>query len=420
MYDKIQRKYCIAGRNVLYCVKYENTCLYIADTRCTEGKMKVAVLGYGTVGCGVYEMLKDARGLTPGPVLVRPGKADEAFKVDSLEAIISDGSVEAVAEVIGGVEPAFTYACAVMNAGKHFVTSNKALVAAKGPELAALAEKKGVAFLFSAACGGGVPFLYNMSLAAESDSIDLVGGILNGTTNFILDAMQRRGLTYAGALADAQKLGYAEADPTADVTGLDALRKIMLACAVAFGKLPVEGLNNEGIDSFTAEDAEYLKEKALTCRLIASGMPAGPEAVSAFVEPVLFKRTAPECSVLNNFNMARYHGRCSGDIVLMGQGAGRWPTASAVLRDLSAILSGRKTMMDPGVECVRADNSAILRRYCVRLPAGSDISLPVEKEEIFGENKYIYTADVPVSIMHAKAETFRKGGAKLFFAAIGQ
>ena len=160
--------------------------------------MKVAVLGYGTVGFGVYEMLKKANGLENGPVLVRPGKEDEPFKVSSIEAIVNDETVE----------PAFTYACAVLKAGKHFVTSNKALVAAKGPELARLAEENGMAFLFSAACGGGVPFLHNMALAVDSDEIISVGGILNGTTNFMLDNMQSSGLSYEEALTDAQRLGY--------------------------------------------------------------------------------------------------------------------------------------------------------------------------------------------------------------------
>ena len=180
--------------------------------------MKAAILGFGTVGVGVYEMLGKARGLEPGPVLVRPGKEDAPFKVSSMEAIVNDPSVEAVAEVMGGIEPAFRYACQAMEAGKHFVTSNKALVAARGVELNRLAREKGVAFLFSAACGGGVPFLHNLALARESDSILSLGGILNGTTNYMLDAMQRLGLDYAEALADAQRLGYAEADPTADVS----------------------------------------------------------------------------------------------------------------------------------------------------------------------------------------------------------
>lgn len=265
-----------------------------------------------------------------------------------------------------------------------------------------------------------MPFLHNMSLAAESDVIESVGGILNGTTNYMLDAMQRRNLSYEEALADAQRLGYAEADPTADVTGLDALRKIMLACAVAYGRMPVEGLNNEGIDSFTSDDVSYLKEKGYTCRLIVSGLPKEDGGVSAFVEPVLFDSTAPECSVLNNFNMAKYIGKCSGPIVLIGQGAGRWTTASAVLRDLSDILSGRRFMMSPDVCCVAADNSAVKRKYLVRLPEGVELSVPAEKKESFGKFTYVYTAHIPVSVMHAEVGRIRKGGAKVFFAAIEQ
>ena len=233
--------------------------------------MKVAVLGFGTVGVGVYEMLAGAAGLEPGPVLVRPGKEDQPFKVSSIEAIVNDPTVGAVAEVMGGVEPAYTYACAVMKAGKHFVTSNKALVAAKGVELNRLAREQGVAFLFSAACGGGVPFLHNLALARESDEILSLGGILNGTTNYMLDAMQRLGLDYADVLADAQRLGYAEADPTADVSGLDALRKAMLACAVAYDLLPTEGLLNEGIESITAADVAHFQPCGYTCRLLVSG-----------------------------------------------------------------------------------------------------------------------------------------------------
>lgn len=381
--------------------------------------MKVAVLGYGTVGYGVYEMLKKGNGLEAGPVLVRPEKVDAEYKVGDLRQIVEDPSVEVVAEVMGGVHPAYEYACAVLSSGKHFVTSNKALVAAQGPELAKLAEREGVAFLFSAACGGGVPFLHNMSLAVESDEITYVGGILNGTTNYMLDAMQRRALSYAEALADAQRLGYAEADPTADVTGLDALRKIMLACAVAYGKLPVDGLINEGIDSFTAEDVRFLKSKNLTCRLVVSGQPAKNGGVSALVEPVLFEQNAPECSVLENYNMARYVGKCSGSIVLIGQGAGRWPTASAVLRDLSDIRSGRRFMMRPEVQTVTAENADVCRKYCVRISPGTELPFPTEsREDVFG-NSYLFTDPVSAVEMHAFARNLRKEGAKVFFASLG-
>ena len=200
--------------------------------------MKVAVLGYGTVGAGVYSMLSDAPGMEAGPVIVRPGKAVENFMVSDAALIFGDPTVDAVVETLGGLDPAYSYGMRALEAGKHFITANKAMVAAHGLELAALAREKGAAFLFSAACGGGVPFLHNLALSAETDRIEAVSGILNGTTNYMLDAMQRRSLSYGDALREAQSLGYAESDPTADVSGLDALRKMQLACAVAFGVLP--------------------------------------------------------------------------------------------------------------------------------------------------------------------------------------
>ena len=204
--------------------------------------MKAAVLGYGTVGAGVYSMLSDAPGMEAGPVLVRPGKAVENFMVSDAALIFGDPTVDAVVETLGGLDPAYSYGMRALEAGKHFITANKAMVAAHGLELAALAREKGAAFLFSAACGGGVPFLHNLALSAETNRIETVSGILNGTTNYMLDAMQRRGLSYGDALREAQSLGYAESDPTADVSGLDALRKMQLACAVAFGVLPQSGM----------------------------------------------------------------------------------------------------------------------------------------------------------------------------------
>ena len=168
--------------------------------------MKVAVLGYGTVGAGVYSMLSDAPGMEAGPVLVRPGKAVESFMVSDAALIFGDPTVDAVVETLGGLDPAYSYGMRALEAGKHFITANKAMVASHGLELAALAREKGAAFLFSAACGGGVPFLHNLALSAETDRIEAVSGILNGTTNYMLDAMQRRGLSYADALSEAQAL----------------------------------------------------------------------------------------------------------------------------------------------------------------------------------------------------------------------
>lgn len=380
--------------------------------------MKVAVLGYGTVGRGVYEMLSACKMFEAGPVLVRPGKTDAAFKVDSMEAIAADESIDAVAEVMGGVDTAYAYAKMAIEAGKHFVTSNKALVAARGVELNRLAREKGVAFLFSAACGGAMPFLHNLELARESDEIRSLGGILNGTTNYMLDRMQSEGLDYGEALKEAQALGYAEADPTADVTGLDALRKIMLSCAVAYDCMPDGGLLNEGIDSLRAEDVKDFQEKGLCCRLLARGGVTAEGEIYAFVQPALLGSDAPECAVKKNFNMAKYNGKNSGPIVLMGQGAGRYPTASAVVRDLECIAVGQRAML--AADCRRADvnNECFRCRYYVRLPKNMAEGLALSSCKENGETLRGVTAEMSVKAMHAFARRLRKAGGEIFFAEI--
>ncbi len=379
--------------------------------------MKAAVLGYGTVGVGVYEMLRSAEGLEPGPVLVRPGKVRESFQCSSFREILDDPSVEAVVEVMGGTDPAFSYAMQTLESGRHFVTANKVLCAEKGLELAAAARKSGAAFLFSAACGGAIPFLYNLSLAAAGDEILSVSGILNGTTNFILDLMQSEGGSYESILERAKELGYAEADPTADVSGMDALRKIMLASAVAFSKLPSGGFLCEGIENFTAEDAYSLRSHRLVCRLIAGAMPV-PGSVAVWVEPTLFPAGAPERSVRSNYNMARYAGTNCGPMCLIGQGAGRFPTASAVLRDLESIRRGVLRMMPEACRAVRADCGGVSRRYYVRLPADCKAAFSfAESSSADGILRGI-TESTAIDRIHAAAAELRAAGKEIFFASL--
>ena len=337
--------------------------------------------------------------------------------VSDAALIFDDPTVDAVVETLGGLDPAYSFGLRALEAGKHFITANKAMVAAHGLELAALAREKGTAFLFSAACGGGVPFLHNLALSAETDRIEAVSGILNGTTNYMLDAMQRRALSYADALREAQSLGYAEADPTADVSGLDALRKIQLACAVAFGILPHDGMLCEGIEHFTAADTEDIQSRGLVCRLIASGRRT-ENTVSAYVEPVLFPRAAAESSVFVNNNMARYMGRRCGSIVLMGQGAGRFPTASAVLRDLAAARQGARAMFPENCRSAKADNREAVHSYYIRTGGSAACRLPLRSVLAQGDVVRAVTEPMSAEKMHALAQNIRRDGNGLFFAAL--
>ena len=379
--------------------------------------MKIGILGFGTVGGGVYEMLDHTGGLERGPVLVRPGKDRMPFMVTDVAAILEDPTVDAVVEVLGGIEPAHTWVRSALLAGKHVVTANKALVVEHGLALAALAREKGVAFLFSAACGGGVPFLHNLSLARRQDEVLTLEGILNGTTNYMLEAMQCRGVDYETALADAQALGYAEADPSADVSGLDALRKMVLACAVAFERLPREGTCHEGITHLTVADMEDFQARGLTCRLMARGGLSGG-SVYAFVEPVLVSPAHPACAVKENFNMARYEARCAGQITLIGQGAGRFPTASAVLRDLACIQAGHRAMLPENCVPAAADCDGCKHPYYVRVPASFAGAFPAQQVRLYGDLARIITAPMTVKGMHRMASEIRSAGGAVFFAGM--
>lgn len=358
--------------------------------------MKVAVLGFGTVGQGVYEMIGKTSFLQAGPVLVLPKECNKSFMVTSIDEIVNDKTVDVVVECMGGIDVAFKFTSACLESGKSIVTSNKALVAARGLELRDLAKKNNVSFLFSAACGGAIPVLHNISIAKQTDSILSCGGILNGTTNFILSGIrEKKFASYSDALKEAQRLGYAEADPTADVSGMDTMRKVMLLSAVAFDKLPNEDILNEGIENID------LCPKGLGPVKLVGSCGLSKNGIFAYVEPVICKQDSVFASVNSNFNAAYYNGKNSGLITLMGQGAGRYPTASAVLRDLSAISQGKTEMFSESCVAVKADNSSVKHKYIV-----SD-----------GKNPEIIES-ISVASMHAKAKEIREKGGKIFFAAI--
>lgn len=381
--------------------------------------MKVSVLGCGTVGKGVCDMIESVPGLELGPVLVLPSERSESFMVTDIDVILNDSTVGAVVETIGGEKTAGSFAERTLKAGKHFVTSNKALVADRGIELSALARSTGKAFLFSAACGGGIPFLHNLSVARKSDDILSMSGILNGTTNYVLDMMQSEGVPLDTALSQARRLGYAEADPSADISGLDSYRKIILACAVAYGIQPDGYKDIEGIAGFTRQDADIISRRGAAVRLIASGGLNGDGSVYAFVEPRVFF-SGMERAVRKNFNSVSYTGRNAGLITYSGQGAGRYPTASAVLRDITGIEEGALYMLP--AECVkRAAVNDMEEKYLVRCDVSMKDSFVTEEvwsEE--GGTAVFVTGPMAVSRMHSLAAELRNSGHGIFFASLGE
>ena len=228
--------------------------------------MNIALLGFGTVGSHFYKLCEGRTDLHVAAVLSRRPRLELTCTVTAdYDEIVRDPSIDIVVEVMGGIEPAYSYLCAAMRAGKHVVTANKQLMCAHFEELTSLAKEKGVALRCTAAAGGGIPWLTSLSRASQLDEITAVEGILNGTTNYMLSAMTNSGADYAAALQKAQELGYAEADPTADVEGLDARRKLVLSADLAFGvNIREEDIPCVGISSITAGDIAKAKDEGLT------------------------------------------------------------------------------------------------------------------------------------------------------------
>lgn len=328
--------------------------------------MVIAILGLGTVGSGVNELAARTPNLKVKKILEKRFTGPQI--TDNMEDIVSDEEITLVCETMGGLHPAYEFAVRVLEAKKHFVTANKLLVAEKGAELRALAEKNNVAFLYSAACGGGIPYLQALRLAHETDEVTALGGILNGTTNLILDAMQTDGQSYDEALAEAQRLGYAEKDPSSDVDGLDTMRKLILACAVGFdAEITSADIPTAGIRNTTVADIAYAKKTNRVLRLCAFAEKNG-DALSAYVEPTLLPASAQEASIIKNLNYAWYEGYGAGHMGFSGQGAGKLPTASNIIRDVACVAAGQRSMTQPSLAPHAIDNTAARHPYYVRIP----------------------------------------------------
>lgn len=313
-----------------------------------QKKIKAALLGLGTVGTGVYKLIhrrEDVMERTIGAELeisrilvhnlkkAREG-VDAALLTDNWQEILEDEEIQIVIEVMGGIEPARTMIVDALHAGKHVVTANKDLVAEYGRELLDAAEEGKCDFLFEAAVAGGIPIIRPLKQCLAGNDISEVIGIVNGTTNYILTKMFEDNMSFEEALAKATELGYAEADPTADVEGLDAGRKVAIMASIAFhSRVVFQDVYTEGITKITSEDIAYAKEFDSVIKLL--GVAHNTEnGIEAGVYPMLLNKEHPLASVRDSFNAVFVHGDAVDDAMFYGRGAGELPTASAVLGDV--------------------------------------------------------------------------------------
>ncbi len=310
--------------------------------------MKVAVMGYGTVGSGVVEVIESHNDViskrTAGKTLevahildLRDfeGDSHEALFTKDFNDILNDPEVKIVAETMGGVNPAFDFTKKLLLAGKSVVTSNKELVAQKGLELLEAAEQSGANYLFEASVGGGIPIIRPMAQCLAANHIEGVAGILNGTTNFILTKMIEEDMAFEEALKLAQELGYAEKDPTADVEGHDACRKVCILASLAFGKhVYPNQVSTEGISNITLEDVSYVASAKGVIKLLGQIKYISEDKIAAFVSPAIVFSGSQLASVNDVFNAILVRGDAVGDVCFYGPGAGKLPTASAVVADM--------------------------------------------------------------------------------------
>ncbi len=365
--------------------------------------MNIAVMGYGTVGSGVVEIINKRGGLmegtcAPNSLSVKyildlrdfPGDANADKFTKDFNTILNDDSVKIVVETMGGINPAFDFCAASLKSGKHVVTSNKELVAEKGLELLALAKENNVNFMFEASVGGGIPILRPLSVCLAANEILSVNGILNGTTNFILTKMISDNMSFETALKIAQDNGYAEKDPTADVEGHDACRKICILAALSFGNhIYPKDVPCEGITNIMLEDVAYAASADAVIKLIgtASKLPDGK--IYILVSPALVRKTSQLSKVDDVFNAVLVDGDSTGEVVFYGKGAGKLPTASAVVADVIDCANHTDARRLIGWEGEKADQIAdyreIKNEYYIRLHVSDSFDKLADVKSAFGE-----------------------------------
>ena len=372
--------------------------------------IKVGLLGLGTVGSGVYEIIRDKaegiKNVTGKDVVISKildkdsskaksyGLGEDIVTQDAYE-ILDDPSIDIIVEVIGGIDVPLGFMKRAIENGKHVITANKAVISPYFEELHALADKKDVALLYEASVAGGVPILRELKSVLNINNVDYIKGILNGTTNFIMSKMYHENLTFKDALDQAHEFGYAEADPTDDIEGFDAARKISILASIAFKThVAFKDVVCRGIKSVTAKDIQYFKEMHLAPKLIGSAALVNGEC-SASVEPILVDSDAPFASVSDAYNSVSITGDIVGELQLYGSGAGKNPTANAVVTDIiDAVLGNYKEYKFTNDKSIKITGSKLFEgKYYLRVAKESFNG----KEEIL---KIIDTYDFKYTVTH--------------------
>ena len=373
--------------------------------------INIAVLGYGTVGSGVVEVInKNHASINKRAgqeVNIKyvldlrdfPGDPVEKVLVHDYSVIVNDPEVKIIVEVMGGIKPAYDFTRQALEAGKSVCTSNKELVAAHGAELLAIAKANNVNFLFEASVGGGIPIIRPLNQSLTADEITEITGILNGTTNYILSKMTDEGKSFEEVLKRAQEKGYAERNPEADVEGHDACRKICILAALAFGRhVYPQYVKTEGISGITLEDVAYAESDDCVIKLLGRAKRVDDVSAYVFVGPHLVSKESPLACVNGVFNSIMVSGNEIGDVMFYGRGAGKYPTASAVVADvIDAVkhIHARKFLSwdDAGAEVV-SDISSFVSRSYIRVSGESVRSAVCDA---FGEVRFLERSDAPSS-----------------------
>ncbi len=351
-------------------------------------QINIGILGLGTVGSGVVSILQRHGDLlaqragtrlhlkriaTRSPHKLRSVQVDPALVTADVEQVLGDPDIHIVAELIGGVEPAREYVLRALGSGKSVVTANKELIAKHGREIFSLAREKNVDVLCEGSVGGGIPLLKPLRESLIGNRVESVMGIVNGTTNYILTQMTRYGREFEDVLAEAQQLGYAEADPGADIDGWDATYKLAILSDIAFS-VPVvpEQIFREGIRKITARDIQYARELGFVIKLVALGSRDKAGSVELRVHPALLPTSHPLANVHDVFNAVLVHGDATGDVMFYGRGAGSEPTGSAVVADLVEAArnfgcDARGRLNDVLEEARIREFGEVATRFCVRM-----------------------------------------------------